>query len=75
MPKAHGAPRRRLILLCGVVPVLVTAVLGVFRPTFLARLDDSVYDLMLRSTRTKGPGQNVVIVDVDDRSLSMTGQW
>src|SRR5204862_343395 len=49
--------------------------LGVFRPTFLARLDDSVYDLMLRSTRTKGPGQNVVIVDVDDRSLSMTGQW
>ena len=75
MPKAHGAPRRRLIFLCGVVPVLVTAVLGVFRPTFLARLDDSVYDLMLRSTRTKGPGQNVVIVDVDDRSLSMTGQW
>jgi len=75
LPKAHGAPRRRLIFLCGVVPVLVTAVLGVFRPTFLARLDDSVYDLMLRSTRTKGPGQNVVIVDVDDRSLSMTGQW
>jgi len=49
--------------------------LGVFRPTFLARLDDSVYDMLLRSTRTKGPGQNVAIVDVDDRSLSTIGQW
>ena len=75
MPRAHGAPRRRLVLLCGVVPVLVTAVLGVFRPTFLVRLDDSVYDILLRSTRTKGPGQNVAIVDVDDRSLSTIGQW
>jgi adenylate cyclase len=50
-------------------------VLGVFRPTFLARLDASVYDILLRSTRTKGPGQNVAIVDVDDRSLSTIGQW
>ncbi|OLC42474.1 MAG: hypothetical protein AUH75_04455 [Gemmatimonadetes bacterium 13_1_40CM_4_65_7] len=64
-----------MVFLCGVVPVLVTAVLGVFRPTLLARLDDSVYDILLRSTRTKGPGQNVAIVDVDDRSLSTIGQW
>src|SRR3979490_2467319 len=75
MPRAHGARRRRLVFLCGVVPVLVTAVLGVFRPAFLTPLDDSVYDILLRSTRTKGPGQNVVIVDVDDRSLSTVGQW
>ena len=75
MPRAHGAPRRRLVFLCGVVPVLITAVLGVFRPTFLARLDDSVYDILLRSTPTKGPGRNVAIVDVDDRSLSTIGQW
>ena len=75
MPRAHGAPRRRLVFLCGVVPVLVTAVLAISRPAFLARLDDSVYDILLRSTRTKGPGQHVVIVDVDDRSLSTIGQW
>jgi HD-GYP domain-containing protein (c-di-GMP phosphodiesterase class II) len=75
LPRSHGAPRRRLVFLCGVVPVLVTAVLGVFRPAFLARLDDSVYDILLRSSRTKGPGQNVVIVDVDNRSLSTIGQW
>ena len=75
MPKAHGASRRRLILLCGVVPVLVTTVLAVLRPPFLARLDDSVYDILLRSARTRGPGQAVAIVDVDDRSLSAVGQW
>jgi CHASE2 domain-containing sensor protein len=73
--RPHGAPRRRLVFLCGAVPVLITAVLGVFRPPFLARMDDSVYDILLRSTRTKGPGQNVAIVDVDDRSLSTIGQW
>jgi len=75
LPGAHGAPRRRLVFLCGVVPVLAAAVLGVLRPTSLARLDDSVYDILLRSTPTKGPRQNVVIVDVDDRSLSTIGQW
>ena len=55
--------------------MLAAAVLGVLRPTSLARLDDSVYDILLRSTPTKGPRQNVVIVDVDDRSLSTIGQW
>jgi CHASE2 domain-containing sensor protein len=75
LPRAHGARRRRLVFLWGVVPALLTAVLGVFRPTFLARLDDSVYDILLRSTRTNGPGQSVAIVDVDDRSLSTIGQW
>jgi adenylate cyclase len=55
--------------------VLATTVLGVFRPPFLVRLDDSVYDTLLRSGRTKGPGQSVAIVDVDDRSLSAIGQW
>jgi adenylate cyclase len=75
VPSAHGASRRRLVFLCGVAPVLVTAVLGLFRPTFLARFDNSVYDIVLRSARTNGPGQHVAIVDVDDRSLSTIGQW
>jgi HD-GYP domain-containing protein (c-di-GMP phosphodiesterase class II) len=76
VPRAHGASRRRrLVFLCGIVPVLVTAWLGALRPTFLARLDDSVYDILLRSTNTKAPGPSVAIVDVDDRSLSTIGQW
>jgi adenylate cyclase len=75
VPSAHGASRRGLIFLCGVIPVLIATGLAVFRPPFLARVDDSVYDILLRSARTKGPGQTVAIVDVDDQSLSAIGQW
>jgi adenylate cyclase len=75
VPSAHGASRRGLIFLCGVIPVLIATGLAVFRPPFLARVDDSVYDILLRSAHTKGPGQTVAIVDVDDQSLSAIGQW
>ena len=75
MSLTHAASRRRFVVLCGIAPVLVLAVLGVFRPAFLARLDDSVYDILLRSARTRGPSPNVAIIDVDERSLSALGQW
>jgi adenylate cyclase len=55
--------------------VLLVAVLSAVRPASLARLDDSVYDILVRSARTKGPGPGVAIVDVDDTSLSTIGQW
>ena len=35
-----GRKRRRLIFICGVVPALLTAILALYRPQFLARLDD-----------------------------------
>jgi len=70
-----GAARRRLVFLCGVFPVLVTAVLAVYRPAFLPRLDDTVYDSVMRSAVTRPPGNRVVIVDVDERSLATVGQW
>src|SRR5439155_20602449 len=71
---AHS-PRRALVFLSGLVPVLLTMALVVFRPAFLARLDDSAYDIVMRSARTRGPSQRVAIVAVDDRSLSSIGQW
>jgi HD-GYP domain-containing protein (c-di-GMP phosphodiesterase class II) len=72
--RAPRAPRR-LVLLCGVTVALLTAMLAVFRPAPLARLDNSVYDILLRSIRTQPPHEKVAIVDVDDRSLSTIGQW
>src|SRR5437667_7522961 len=69
------ATRRRLVFLCGLIPVLITAVLALYRPTWLARLDNAVYDILLRAARTQPPGDRVVIVDVDERSLSTIGQW
>lgn len=61
--------------MCGVVPAILAAVLALYRPAFLASLDDAVYDTVLRWAGTKPPGGRVVIVDVDERSLSAIGQW
>ena len=77
MKRAQSArsAHRRLIVLCGVIPVIIAAVLALYRPTSLATLDNSVYDTLLRWARAKPPGGRVVIVDVDERSLSAIGQW
>ena len=63
------------MFLCGVGAVVVTAVLAVVPPASLTRLDNAAYDILLRSARTAPPGGGVVIVDVDERSLSTIGQW
>jgi HD-GYP domain-containing protein (c-di-GMP phosphodiesterase class II) len=70
-----AAPRRRLIFLSGIVPVLVTALLSIYRPHVFDRLDRATYDIVLRMAGTTKPGPSVVIVDVDERSLSTIGQW
>src|SRR5262249_59602239 len=49
--------------------------LALYRPSFLARIDDSVYDQLMRWAPAKPPSGRIVIVDVDERSLSQIGQW
>jgi CHASE2 domain-containing sensor protein len=66
---------RRLTFLCGLVPAVLAAVLALYHPSFLTALDDAAYDTLLRWCRTKPPASRVVIVDVDERSLSTIGQW
>lgn len=66
---------RRLLFWCGVVPAIITAVLALYHPGFFATLDDAVYDTLLRWAPTNPPGGRIVIVDVDERSLSTIGQW
>ena len=63
------------MFLCGVGAVIVTVVLAVFPPAVLGRLENAAYDILLRSARTRPPAGRVVIVDVDERSLSAIGQW
>ena len=63
------------MFLCGVGAVIVTGVLAVFPPTLFGRLDNAAYDILLRSAGARPPGGRVVIVDVDERSLSAIGQW
>jgi CHASE2 domain-containing sensor protein len=66
---------RRLILLCGLLPTLVVAEVSVFRPSFLASLEYGAYDSLVRAAPTRPPDSRIVIVDVDERSLSAVGQW
>jgi CHASE2 domain-containing sensor protein len=73
--KSARVAARRLILWCGLTPLVVTAALALYRPAFLNRLDYIVYDTLIRSAGTDAPSGRVVIVDVDERSLSALGQW
>ncbi len=73
--KLAAPPRRRLVLLSGVVPVLLAAVLAVYRPSATARIDAAAYDVVTRSAGTRPPAGRVAIVDVDERSLAAVGQW
>src|SRR5580693_7457876 len=66
---------RRLVLVCGLVPTLVVAVLSLYRPSFLATLEYGAYDVLVRASRARPPSGTIVIVDVDERSLSTIGQW
>ncbi len=67
--------RRRLMVVCGVTPTLLIAVLSLWRPPFLANLEYVVYDAVLRAAPINTPGPRIVIVDVDEQSLSAIGQW
>ena len=73
--KSARAAARRLVLLCGLAPLVLTAGLALSRPAFLSRLDNTVYDILIRWAGTRPTAGRVVIVDVDERSLSELGQW
>ena len=57
------------------MPAVFAAVLALYRPAFLATLDNAVFDVLVRWAGTRPPGGRVVIVDVDERSLATIGQW
>ncbi|HEY7055689.1 MAG TPA: CHASE2 domain-containing protein [Vicinamibacterales bacterium] len=69
------AANRRVVLLCGLASATLTVAFAVYRPAFLAQMDDRVYDALVRSTPAAEPDKRIVIVDVDERSLSAVGQW
>ena len=60
---------------CGVGAVVAAALFAIVPPVTLGRLHDAAYDTLLRSARTRPTTGRVVIVDVDERSLSTMGQW
>jgi HD-GYP domain-containing protein (c-di-GMP phosphodiesterase class II) len=65
----------RLVVLCGLVPTVVAALLSLYRPPLLRNWEYGTYDAIVRATPTRAPGGRIVIVDIDDRSLTAIGQW
>lgn len=48
---------------------------GVMRIGVLQRLDDIIYDARLRATMPHTLDERIVIVDIDEKSLSEVGRW
>jgi CHASE2 domain-containing sensor protein len=63
------------VFACGLVPILLAAALCLYRPTWLTPLEYTVHDTLIRAAPTYPPAGRIVIVDVDERSLSVVGQW
>jgi HD-GYP domain-containing protein (c-di-GMP phosphodiesterase class II) len=59
----------------GGLPVAAVALLALVRPAALSGVDNAVYDTMLRWSTPARPDPRVVIIDIDERSLSTIGQW
>ena len=49
--------------------------LAIYRPTPLIGLERATYDSLVRSAGTGHSDDQIVIVDIDERSLSRIGQW
>lgn len=79
MPSALlGKPSRRagwLFLLAAGLIALAIGGAGMLRAASIARLDNAVFDALLRATASGAPASDVVVVDIDDVSLSAVGQW
>lgn len=68
--------RARVITLwCGVIPTVLAALLSLYRPSRLRNLEYAAYDVLVRAAPVRPPDRRIVIVDVDERSLSAIGQW
>jgi adenylate cyclase len=68
----HGS--RIAVTLVPLVFALLHA-MGVFQLGVLQRLDDIIYDARLRATMPRTMDERVVIVDIDEKSLSELGHW
>jgi len=74
-PQNARVAGRRLVLLCGVGPALVTVALAIFNPSLFIHLDRRVYDGLLRTLPRPATASRVAVVDIDERSLAAIGQW
>ncbi|MBV9929463.1 MAG: adenylate/guanylate cyclase domain-containing protein [Alphaproteobacteria bacterium] len=76
MPARRGTTtRRRTIVLAGLVPVLLVALLKFFQPPLLLEARGLLFDSYQRLSPRPYRDGGVRIVDIDDETLRRLGQW
>lgn len=64
-------------ILVTLIPLLVLLLhaSGIVRIGFIQRVDDIIYDARLRATMPRTLDKQVVVVDIDEKSLAEVGRW
>lgn len=77
MPIRPGLRRylQRLVPGLLVVAAGLMVASGLWRPTFIERLDAMFYDARLRTTLPQTIDERIVIIDIDEASLAELGRW
>ena len=57
------------------VILLALHLTGILHLGFVDILDNTMYDLKVRTTQARGIDERIVIVDIDDKSLQSEGRW
>jgi HD-GYP domain-containing protein (c-di-GMP phosphodiesterase class II)/CHASE2 domain-containing sensor protein len=70
-----GFPSKQMVFCLGFVITLSLPLLFFLMPTFLQYFNGKLYDAFLTRATHAGHSGRIVIVDVDDNSLSEHGQW
>ena len=65
----------RHLVAWGLIASLLVAGLYLYPPFLLVHLDQRVYDVLFRSAQRSQTSGQVVIVDLDERSLARFGRW
>ena len=65
----------RLVWFAGIFVVAAVFILYLFNPRFMQELDFVYYDQVISLKKVSEGSADVVIVDIDDRSLEVVGQW
>lgn len=59
----------------GLAVAVIAAAMYILRPDFLVWIDNKVYDTFLKAVPKSPPSDIPVIVDIDEKSLELYGQW
>ncbi len=73
---SHPEPKTsRLIIATGVLLTVVLVAIALQQPYALEELESMGYDLMLRERPDKPISKEIVIINIDDKTLEEVGQW